>query len=99
MIARYAFVRLDERHRGAAALEVAEVAQASLASLPQVRGVQVGVPADDHSAKGWDLSIALTFDTLEALEDVRAHPDYRAYADGYLAPRTHVIKAWNFDLG
>ncbi len=97
MITRYVFVRLLPDHQGEASA-IAAYTREALSGLPQIRSLEVGRPADAHAAKGWDLSIAVTFDDLEAVEAYRIHPVHRAYVDDYLKPRMKVIKAWNFDL-
>jgi len=99
MIARYVFLRLTPEYRGDAVADIAAHSRRVLASLPHVKTLHVGQPADGHAGKGWDLSIALTFEDLEAVEAYRVHPEHRRYVDDYLKPRLQVIKAWNFDIG
>ena len=38
------------------------------------------------------------FESLDAVEPYRIHPDHRSYVDDFLKPRLAVIKAWNFKL-
>lgn len=100
MIERYIFVKLDDAHatdEGRA--EVVERSRSVIAALPGVAAVVVGTPADDRSAKAWDISIAVRFASAEDIEPYRVHPDHRAFVDEFLKPRMAAIKAWNFDLG
>lgn len=100
MIDRYVFVKLTAEHANAAArAEVAAHTRAALAAVPGVQAVRVGVPADEAATASWDLSIVVSFARIEDVEPYRVHPLHRAYVDEYLAPRTVVIKAWNFDTG
>lgn len=94
-IERYVYVRLSEQYT-AEREDVAAHTRKVLAALPQVLSVSVGIPADDHADKAWDLSIALRFASLADVEAYRVHPDHRRYVDDYLRPRMKVIKAWNF---
>jgi uncharacterized membrane protein YdbT with pleckstrin-like domain len=97
MIERYIFVKLKEEYAtedGRA--EAARHTRAVISELPGVVAVRVGTPSDDRSAKAWDLSIAVRFQSAEDIEPYRVHPDHRAYVDEFLEPRMDVIKAWNF---
>lgn len=98
MIERYMYIRLHSEYTGdreAIAGHTREV----LASLPGVVHFAVGTPADEHSERAWDLSIAARFASIEELEAFRAHPDHRRLVDEFFKPRMHVHKAWNFRLG
>ena len=99
MIERYVFLKLDDSHATAQGrATVAAETRQRLADLPGVRGLRVGLPADDRAAQAWDLSIAVVFDDLEAVETYRVHPDHRAYVDASLRPMLAKITAWNFEL-
>lgn len=78
--------------------EVARSAIATLSQIPQVKGVESGVPADEASARSWDVSIALRFDAAEDVEPYKSHPIHRRWVDEWLAPRREVLKAWSFAL-
>ncbi len=97
VIERYVYIRLKPEHcaeREAIAARSLEV----LTGLPHVTEVRVGIPCDEHSDKAWDLSLAARFATMDELNSYREHPEHRALVDDYLAPRTKVVKAWNFSL-
>jgi hypothetical protein len=76
--------------------EVAAAARA-LASVPGVRGVRIGTPADQDSAV-WDLLVAVTFDRLEDLRLFLNHPVHREFQDRAVGPRVQVQKGWSFRL-
>lgn len=97
MIERIVLFKLkDEFCTDEARSEIAKHTREALSVLPGVKSISVGVPADAPSEKSWDLSIVLGFETLEAIDGYREHPDHRAYVDDYMRPRMEVIKAWNF---
>jgi hypothetical protein len=97
-IDRYVFVKLAaEYSTPGARQEVAAHTREALVAVPGLQGVRVGVPADAAATASWDLSIVATFERIEDVAPYLVHPLHRAYVDEYLAPRTVVIKAWNFD--
>lgn len=99
MIERYVFLKLDPQHANPAGRRaVAAETLARLASLPGVKDLRVGLPADDRAAKAWDVSIVVAFEDLDAVEPYRTHPAHRAYVDEYLQPMLTAIRAWNFEL-
>ncbi len=100
MIERVVLFKLkDEYANDEARAEIAARSREILGALPGVQALSIGVPADAPSEKSWDLSIIVRFDSLEAIERYRVHPDHRAYVDEYMRPRMEVIKAWNFKEG
>lgn len=98
MIERIVLFKLKDAHANdAARREVAAHSRDALEKVPGVRGVSVGVPADEASAKSWDLSIVVRFDAMDDVAPYLAHPDHRRYVDEYMRPRMEVVKAWNFE--
>ncbi len=96
MIERYVFIRLiDEHATDEGRRAVIEHTQRVLPAIPGVTGVQMSTPADDESAKAWDLGLVVRFDAIEDVDPYRVHPDHVAYLD-FLEPRVAVKKAWNF---
>lgn len=98
MIERIVLIKLKAEHaseKGRA--EVVERTRAVLPEVPGVRGLSVGVPADERSAQSWDVAIRVTLDGVEALPAYLQHPDHRDYVDVFLRPRMECIKAWNFE--
>ena len=95
MIDRYVFIKLADPHATQAGR--AEVAREAgkLTGIPGVREVRAGAPADAHAEAAWDVSLCVSFASLEDAESYRAHPVHRAFVDEFLAPRLVVIKAWN----
>lgn len=97
MIERIVLFKLkDEYCNDAARAEIAARTRADIGALKNVRGVSVGVPADESSEKSWDLSLVVQFDTLEDVDAYMIDPAHRAYVDAYMHERVEVIKAWNF---
>ena len=97
MIERIVLFKLkDEYCNDAARAEFAKRTRADLSALPQVRGVTVGVPADEASEASWDISIVLRFDSMQDVQQYIADPAHRAYVDNYATPQIEVRKAWNF---
>ena len=68
----------------------------ALQSLPMVRSISGGVPADEHAQDAWDLFLTIRFDGLDDVDAYRAHPDHRRFVDEFLGPRIAVKKIWNF---
>lgn len=97
MIYRMVMVKLKDEYV-AEREGVARYSEEALAEVPGVQAVQAGVPADDRSARSWDLSLLLRFDDIQAVETYLPHPVHRAYVDEYLAPKMVVLKAWNFKM-
>lgn len=98
MITRYVFIRLkpeysheDARH------EAAQMAQAIIPTVPAVKRVYVGLPADDKCGTKWDISLALVFDSYDDIAAFRAHPVHREYVDEYILPRVAKLRTWNFE--
>jgi hypothetical protein len=85
-----AYANDDERGR------IARHARRVLPLVPGVKGVTVGVPADESCEQSWDLSIIVEFADGTDIPRYLAHPDHRAFVDQLLKPRMEVIKAWNF---
>jgi len=99
MIERYVYVRLNPEFQTVEGrAEVAAHTRSALGRLSRQRGVRVGVPSDDHSAAGWDLSIVVRFDSMEDLAAYLPDPDHRVYVDDYLKPKMVMLKAWNFEV-
>lgn len=97
MIERYVFLRFHDAYATAEGRrEAAEHARRVLPTIPGVTAVRVGIPADDSSEGRWDLSLAITLESLDAFVPYRDHPIHRAFADDFMGPRVSVRKAWNF---
>ena len=98
MIRRVVAVKLKEAYsnpddRAVAAGHTREV----LAAAPGVREIEVDTPADAPTERSWDFLILLSFDSMAAVEEYRAHPLHRQYMDVFLRPMLEVIKVWNFE--
>ena len=97
MVTRYVFIKLtDEHSHDAGREEVARTIREALAEVPQVLASRVGVCADEHAARGWDIGLQVTLGSLEDVPGYLAHPAHRAVVDDYLTPRLACLKAWNF---
>ncbi len=98
MPTRYVFLRLDDDHSNPTGREAAAQAiRTALAGVPQVQAVRVGVCADAHAEKAWDIGLQVTLASLDDLQAYLDHPDHRALVDETLKPRLACLKAWNFD--
>ena len=99
MIQRIVIFKLkDEYCNDVARAEFAERTREDLGALPQVRRVEVGVPADEASEASWDIAITLLFDSMDDVKAYIVDPDHRAYVDGFASPKIEVRKAWNFEI-
>jgi hypothetical protein len=98
MIERYVFVKLKSEHGTPSSLGEVRARAQTLASIPGVRGLSVGVPADPGAVAAWDLSLVVRFDSLSDVKRYLDHPDHEAYYEAFLQPRLQVIKAWNFEV-
>jgi hypothetical protein len=99
MIERIILIKLNETHSTPAGrAEVAAETRQAFKNLPGVVRCAVGLPADAHATKGWDLSIVLGFNSLNDVDIYRDDPLHRAFVDDYLQSRMVVIKAWNFEV-
>ncbi|HHO53069.1 MAG TPA: Dabb family protein [Deltaproteobacteria bacterium] len=94
MIERFVFVKLKDRSLretiAAAALEL-------LPTVPVVRGIHVGTPADE-GAEVWDLVLVVQLDRIEDVPIYADHPIHRGFVDEHLAPHAEIKKAWNFSM-
>ena len=98
MIERHVYIKLNDDHQtDARRAEVVERTR-ELSDVPGVIDVTVGVPVDEGSRAAWDVAIRLRFESIDAVEPYRVHPDHRSYVDDFLKPRMAVIKAWNFEV-
>ena len=99
MIQRIVLFKLkDEYCNDHARAEFAERTRKDLGALSQVRGVTVGVPADEASEASWDIAITVSFDSMDDVKAYIVDPAHRAYVDVYATPRIEVRKAWNFQI-
>ncbi|MGB5813401.1 MAG: Dabb family protein [Polyangiales bacterium] len=99
MIQRIALFKLkDEYSNDATRTEVVARTRSDLGGLECIVDVAVGVPADAHAFKGWDLCLMVRFESLDDFDVYVDHPVHRAYVDDYLQPRLAMRKAWNFAI-
>lgn len=98
MIRRIVLIKLIDAHANEAGrAEVASRSREVLPTVPGVRAVAVGLPADERARKDWDLCIEVHFDRLEDVQPYIAHPIHRELVDAFMRPRLEVIKAWSFE--
>src|SRR5262245_23001328 len=99
MIERFAFVKLAPEHAtDAARRALAREAFETLRPLPGVLGMTVGLPADEDSAKAWDICVNVRFASLADAAAYRAHPVHRRFVDEVIAPRSAARKGWTFEV-
>ena len=99
MIQRIVVIRFKPEFRTPGS--VREIAEHSRKVMPTVAGVQtvtVGSPADDRTAKQWDLVLVVGLENLDDLPAYGSDPAHRAYVDEYLRPKMDSIAAWNFEI-
>jgi hypothetical protein len=77
--------------------QVAELCARTLATLPALAELSVGLPADEASTKSWDVSLILRFATLDALSAALASATFSDFSAGALTEHAQVIKAWSFE--
>ena len=77
--------------------DVAQVTLRSLAKLPDLEELSVGVPADAASEKSWDLSVVLGVANLALLNSVLESRPYLSYLEDTMQGRFEVMKAWTFE--
>ena len=93
MVERILLFKLVDAHERD---NVAALLKRDLAQLSGLTQVSVGVPADEASAKSWDLSCVLRFESLRALDAALASDGFKACIEGTVQARCAVIKAWSF---
>ena len=99
MIERFAFVKLAPEHANDETRRaLAAQARESLRPLPGVVSITIGLPADDDSAKAWDLCVNVRFANLADAALYRAHPIHRKFVDEVIAPRSAARKGWTFSV-
>lgn len=76
--------------------ELAALAQKTLSKLKWLEELSVGLPADEASAKSWDLSIVMGFATLDELNATLQSAAFASYLEGDMKGRYEVLKAWSF---
>lgn len=89
-------IMLFKLHDPATRDEVAAVTQAALSKLPDIEELSVGTPADDPSAKSWDLSIVLGVANLALLNATLESRAFTSYLEDTMKDRYAVLKAWTF---
>ena len=99
MILRTVFVKLHDEWANARGRQtIANHSRKTLAALPGVVDVQVGLPADEPTTSAWDLTFQIQFDRFEDVEPYRIHRDHLDFLNNYLSPKAVVKKVWNFDM-
>ena len=76
--------------------DIARLTQSSLAALPALRELSVGLPSDAASEKSWDVSLILRFASQAELDAALASSVFQHYLDVQLAGKCQVTKAWSF---
>ena len=98
MIERHHYLKLKtEFAHPASRDEVVRRVLEVLPTVPGVRGVSAGPPADAEALRSWDVFITVRFDALADVDTYRADPVHRRFVDEFLSPRVEVRKAWNFE--
>jgi Stress responsive A/B Barrel Domain len=98
MVERYVFVKLKPEHATDAGRAEVRARSLALRTVPGVRSVVIGAPADPAALSAWDLSLIVRFDSLDDVERYLDDPGHADYYEGFLLERLQVIKAWNFEV-
>ena len=97
MITRYVFLKFKAEFSDPEAIsDAAEMARATEPGVPGVKGLVVGTAADEKAQAIWDLSLAIEFDDLDAIEAYRTNADHREFVDDYIKPKMDAMMVWNF---
>ena len=97
MITRVALVKLAPAHATLAGRQaIVDAALGMLPTIPGVLAVTAGAPADEPSAKSWDVLIVTRFAALETMASYPDHPTHRRFVDEIVSPRSEVRKVWSF---
>lgn len=94
MITRVVMLKLRD---GAPIAEIAAGARHYLSARVEPLRVTVGTPADEPSARSWDISFLIEFRDLAALEGWIADADHRDWLTRDILPHVEVRKVWNFE--
>ncbi|HVZ31625.1 MAG TPA: Dabb family protein [Polyangiaceae bacterium] len=77
--------------------ELASRTLATLSKIDDLEELSVGVPADDPSAKSWDLSVVMGVANVALLNAVLGSTAFTNYLDDTMKDRYEVLKAWTFE--
>jgi hypothetical protein len=97
MIQRVVLCKLHPKFAGEVATVIGHTAEV-LPRVPEVRGLEVGAPADPRSRREWDFVILVRFDDMAAVEAYRAHEIHRKYYEVFLEPMLDKIRVYNFSV-
>ncbi len=99
MFERFVYLKLtDEWANDEGRALVLKESARRLGAFKEVVAYRAGVAADAHAAKGWDLCLALQFESLSDIETYRVHPDHQAFLKDFLAPKVEAKRVWNFEM-
>jgi hypothetical protein len=76
--------------------ETAALTLKALGGLRKLEELSVGVPADEASAKSWDLSVVMGFSNPDELAGSLESPAFRDFMHHTMEGRYEVVKAWSF---
>lgn len=77
--------------------EVSALTSKALSGLRQLEELSVGLPADEQSAKSWDVSVVMGFANQAELASSLESPAFRDYMLHAMEGRYEVVKAWSFE--
>jgi hypothetical protein len=76
--------------------EVAALTLKALSALRKLEELSVGLPADESSAKSWDVSVVMGFSSSDELAGALESPAFRDYMLHQMEGRYEVVKSWSF---
>jgi hypothetical protein len=94
---RYVQIKLKADQASAKSLD--SIVTTSVATLQKISGViacRAMLPAEPSTKEAWDLCLVLDFESVDAIEHYRVHPDHQTFLKEFLGPKVEAKKVWNF---
>lgn len=76
---------------------IAALMVSTLSKLTDIEELSVGVPADPHAEKSWDLSVVIGVPNLALLDALLASNTFTNFLEKTMNGRITVMKAWSFE--
>jgi hypothetical protein len=76
---------------------IAALMVSTLSKLTDIEELSVGVPADAHAEKSWDLSVVIGVPSLVVLDALLASNTFTTFLEKTMNGRYQVMKAWSFE--
>jgi hypothetical protein len=76
---------------------IAALMVSTFSKLTDIEELSVGVPADMHAEKSWDLSVVIGVPNLALLDALLASNTFTNFLEKTMNGRYTVLKAWSFE--